>query len=127
MIISQRAARRAPRFACRRRRRLLSHALIQVIFRQATLGSDREPPAGRLRPWKAEHVGKMEHTCRVAGTALAGPSRSIGGSVRLDLLSFASALVTVIGGYLVIGCCFGLWFVARGAGRLDPAARSGSW
>jgi hypothetical protein len=42
-------------------------------------------------------------------------------------MTFAVALVRALELYLVLGFGFALWFAARGAGRLDPAAQSGSW
>lgn len=41
--------------------------------------------------------------------------------------SLATALVAAVGLYLAIGIVFALAFVTRGAGRIDPAAREGSW
>ncbi|MBM4187470.1 MAG: hypothetical protein FJ206_09180 [Gemmatimonadetes bacterium] len=32
----------------------------------------------------------------------------------------------IIEGYLVVGLIFALWFIGRGAGRLDPVAKTGS-
>ena len=40
---------------------------------------------------------------------------------------FAQGLVAAGSGYLVAGLLFGLWFVLRGVGRVDPVARDGSW
>lgn len=36
-------------------------------------------------------------------------------------------LVRLLGVYLAIGFVFGLAFVVRGAGRIDPSARNGTW
>ena len=33
----------------------------------------------------------------------------------------------IAAGYLLVGSLFAIWFVLVGAGRLDPAAREGSW
>ena len=33
----------------------------------------------------------------------------------------------LIGLYLLAGLLFAVWFAARGAGRLNPVAREGSW
>lgn len=43
------------------------------------------------------------------------------------LETLASALVTVIGLYLLVGILFAVVFVWRGLGRIDPAAREGTW
>ncbi len=41
-------------------------------------------------------------------------------------MSIATAILGVAGVYLGVGLVFALWFVARGAGRLDSAARAGT-
>jgi len=39
----------------------------------------------------------------------------------------ARLLVVAAGGYLALGACFAVPFVAGWVGRLDPAARAGTW
>lgn len=41
--------------------------------------------------------------------------------------TLATALVAAVGVYLAIGVAFAVAFVTRGVGRIDPAAREGSW
>ncbi len=41
-------------------------------------------------------------------------------------LGFASWIVVAAAGYLAVGLAFGIPFVTRWAGRVDPAARSGT-
>ena len=41
--------------------------------------------------------------------------------------SVAVGLVRAAGIYLAIGVVFGIAFVLRGAGRIDPSARNGTW
>lgn len=39
----------------------------------------------------------------------------------------ASIIVTVVGLYLGAGLLFAIPFVLRGAGKIDPVARAGTW
>lgn len=39
----------------------------------------------------------------------------------------AMVLLSIFGAYLAIGLVFGLWFVATGLPRFDPAAESAPW
>ena len=41
-------------------------------------------------------------------------------------LNLAGVLARLGEGYLLVGLLFGIWFAARGAGRLDFAATTGS-
>jgi hypothetical protein len=41
--------------------------------------------------------------------------------------TLASWLLSLFGVYLALGVVFAVPFVIRGAGRIDPAAREGSW
>ncbi len=43
------------------------------------------------------------------------------------LETLATLLVTAIGLYLAIGLAFALWFVWRGANRIDRSAAEGTW
>jgi len=36
-------------------------------------------------------------------------------------------LVRLVGLYLLVGFCFGLFFVIHGINRIDPSARSSGW
>lgn len=40
---------------------------------------------------------------------------------------FAGALVAIVSVYLAAGLVFGIFFVLRGVGRIDPQAQEGSW
>lgn len=41
--------------------------------------------------------------------------------------TLAGWLVTALGAYAAVGLLFGVAFVLRGAGRIDPQASAGSW
>lgn len=41
--------------------------------------------------------------------------------------ALASWLVTLLGVYSALGVVFAVAFVTRGVGRVDPAARQGTW
>jgi hypothetical protein len=41
--------------------------------------------------------------------------------------ALASWLVTLLGVYAALGLVFAVAFVTRGVGRVDPAAREGTW
>ena len=43
------------------------------------------------------------------------------------LETLATLSVLALGLYLVVGLVFALWFAWRGANRIDPSAREGSW
>ncbi len=42
-------------------------------------------------------------------------------------MSMAEAIIVLCAGYMLAGGLFALAFVARGAARLDPAARGAGW
>jgi hypothetical protein len=42
-------------------------------------------------------------------------------------MAVASAIVTLLGVYLALGLVFAVVFVTAGVGRVDPAARQGTW
>jgi hypothetical protein len=43
------------------------------------------------------------------------------------MLSAARFLVLALEAYAAVGAIFGIAFVTRGAGRIDPVARRGTW
>ena len=43
------------------------------------------------------------------------------------LETLATVLVIAIGLYMAVGIVFAIWFAWRGANRVDPSAREGSW
>jgi hypothetical protein len=59
---------------------------------------------------------------RVASAAIAFDNYGIVTSYAL-----VTTLVRLLGLYLIAGLLFAVWFAARGAGRLNPVARDGSW
>ena len=42
-------------------------------------------------------------------------------------IALVTTLVRLAGLYLAAGLVFGVWFAARGAARLNPVARDGTW
>ena len=55
------------------------------------------------------------------------PARNARPILRRMALIVATWLVGALGVYALVGVVFALAFVTRGAGRIDPVARAGTW
>jgi len=78
--------------------------------------------SGRCRRIGDASVGNLAHPFRVHQTPTLPPERGPGLSLAL-----ANGMVLLGSIYLIVGLVFAIYFVARGASRLDPVAAQGTW